>query len=359
MAEQDDTPPGAPIDRSDRPGHIGLVLLLAAVLVGAIIGLRFLGSDQAQPLILALLAFFAMAGVFFLFAAAIGVIQFAGEGARNDITKLLADSSGEGFAVIDDEGRIIYANDAYFALAGSNGGEVRTVERLFTGAPEVSEAIYRLAQATREQRTGAEEIRLSPSLNGLQEFGWYRVRVRPLPRPGGRNATLWTVADVTHERERQENVFQELQHAIDYLDHAPAGFLSIDPDGAIVYLNATLATWLDYDLAQVGSGGLTLSDVVPRNVVAMMTSFSGEPGDVRTETFDLDLRRRNGQFLPVRLYHRVAFGQDGRPGPSRTLVLNRSPGLDVDEGQRAAEVRFARFFNNTPVAIATINRAGR
>ena len=166
---------------------------------------------------------------------------------------------------------------------------------------------------------------------------------------------MWTVADVTHERERQENVFQELQHAIDYLDHAPAGFLSVDPDGAIVYLNATLATWLDYDLAQVGSGGLTLADVVPRNVVAMMTSFSGASGDVRTETFDLDLRRRNGQFLPVRLYHRVAFGQDGRPGPSRTLVLNRSPGLDVDEGQRAAEVRFARFFNNTPVAIATVN----
>jgi two-component system cell cycle sensor histidine kinase/response regulator CckA len=359
MAQLDETPAGAPIDRSDRPGHIGMVLLLAFVLVGAIIALRYFGSDQAQPLILGLLAFFAMAGVFFLFAAAIGVIQFAGQGARNDTTKVLADTAAEGLTVIDDEGRIIYANEAYLALAGSNGGEVRTVERLFTGAPEVSEAIYRLAQAAREHRTGAEEIRLSPSLNGLQEFGWYRVRVRPLPRPGGRRAALWTVADVTHERERQENVFQELQHAIDYLDHAPAGFLSIDPNGAIVYLNATLAAWLDYDLAQVGSGGLTLSDVVPRNVVAMMTSFSGEPGDVRTETFDLDLRRRNGQFLPVRLYHRVAFGQDGRPGPSRTLVLNRSPGLDVDEGQRAAEVRFARFFNNTPVAIATVNRAGR
>ncbi len=90
-----------------------------------------------------------------------------------------------------------------------------------------------------------------------------------------------------------------------------------------------------------------------------MTSFSGEPGSVRTETFDLDLRRRNGQFLPVRLYHRIAFGQDGSMGASRTLVLNRSPGLDVDEGQRAAEVRFARFFNNTPIAIATVNRQGR
>ena len=30
----------------------------------------------------------------------------------------------------------------------------------------------------------------------------------------------------------------------------------------------------------------------------------------------------------------------------------------MDEGQRAAEVRFARFFNNTPIAIATVNRAG-
>jgi two-component system cell cycle sensor histidine kinase/response regulator CckA len=359
MAHQGAQPKSSTIDRSDRPGHIGLVLLLASILVGAILSLRFLGSEQAQPLILALLAFFAMAGVFFLFAMAIGVIQFAGRTTRNDITKNMADTSGEGMVVIEDDGRIVYANETYLTLAGSHGGDVRAVERLFTGAPEVSEAIYRLAQAAREHRTGSEEIRLSPSLDGSHEFGWYRVRVRPLPRPNSRPATLWTIADVTHERERQENVFQELQHAIDYLDHAPAGFLSIDPNGSIIYLNATLASWLDYDLAQVGSGGLGLSDIVPRNVVAMMTSFSGESGSVRTETFDLDLRRRNGQFLPVRLYHRIAFGQDGRMGASRTLVLNRSPGVEVDEGQRAAEVRFARFFNNTPIAIATVNRAGR
>ncbi|MET0531134.1 MAG: cell cycle histidine kinase CckA [Microvirga sp.] len=359
MAHEGDMPKGSTIDHSDRPGHIGWVLLLAGIMVGAVLGLRFLGSDQAQLLLLGLLAFFAMAGVFFLFALAIGVIQFAGQVARNDITKLMSDTSGEGLAVIEDDGRIVYANQTYMSLAGSNGGDVRPVERLFMGAPEVSEAIYRLAQAAREHRTGTEEIRLSPSLDGAQEFGWYRVRVRPVPRPSHREATLWSIADITHERERQENVFQELQHAIDYLDHAPAGFLSIDPNGSIIYLNATLATWLDYDLAQVGSGGLNLADILPRNVVAMMTSFTGEPGSVRTENFDLDLRRRNGQFLPVRLYHRIAFGQDGRMGASRTLVLNRSPGVEVDEGQRAAEVRFVRFFNNTPIAIATVNRTGR
>lgn len=66
--------------------------------------------------------------------------------------------------------------------------------------------------------------------------------------------TVWSIADVTRDRERQENVFQELQYAIDYLDHAPAGFFSVDAAGDIVYLNATLASWLDHDLAQVGAG---------------------------------------------------------------------------------------------------------
>ncbi len=93
----------------------------------------------------------------------------------------------------------------------------------------------------------------------------------------GRSATrtrpataVWTVADVTRDRERQENVFQELQHAIDYLDHAPAGFFSVDGHGDIVYLNATLAGWLDYDLAQVGSGGLRLSDILPGDSAALL-----------------------------------------------------------------------------------------
>jgi two-component system cell cycle sensor histidine kinase/response regulator CckA len=52
-------------------------------------------------------------------------------------------------------------------------------------------------------------------------------------------------------------------------------------------------------------------------------------------------------------------GTDGTVGESRTLVLNRSPGEDISESLRAAEVRFARFFNNTPFAIAAVDKDGR
>ena len=61
--------------------------------------------------------------------------------------------------------------------------------------------------------------------------------------------------------------------------------------------------------------------------------------------------------MPVRLFHKVAFGADGEPGVSRTLVLNRARD-DGTDPQRAAEVRFMRFFQNTPMAIATVDKAG-
>ncbi|MEA2949311.1 MAG: two-component system, cell cycle sensor histidine kinase and response regulator CckA, partial [Alphaproteobacteria bacterium] len=153
-------------------------------------------------------------------------------------------------------------------------------------------------------------------------------------------------------------VFQELQHAIDYLDHAPAGFFSAEGNGNIVYLNATLASWLDHDLAQVGSGGLKLDDIVAGDGAALLTTMVAVPGDVKTEILDIDLKTRSGHTVPARLFHKVAFGADGAPGPSRTLVLNRARD-DGTDPQRAAEVRFMRFFQNTPMAIATVDKQGR
>jgi two-component system, cell cycle sensor histidine kinase and response regulator CckA len=169
---------------------------------------------------------------------------------------------------------------------------------------------------------------------------------------------VWTIADVTRDRDRQENVFQELQHAIDYLDHAPAGFFSFDSGGRVTYINATLAGWLEHDLAEVGSGGLQLADMVSGDGAALLTAVSGGPGDVKTEVFDLDLRTRAGKTVPVRLYHKVAFAADGTPGASRTLVLNRAREENAD-ALRAAEVRFVRFFHSSPMAITTVERSGK
>jgi len=348
--------PGS-LDRSQRSGSIGLVIVIAIALVGAAVGLLQVGRSNASLYILILLAVLGTVGVFSLFALAAGILRFAGQDSGNPVLRDLVDSAFEGILVTDTSGRVVYANAAYLALIGAaNAKEARPIERVFIGDPDVSEAVYRLLKAAREGRRLQEEVRVG----GLKDepARWLRLRVRP-GEGGGRNArtTIWTVADVTRDREKQENVFQELQHAIDYLDHAPAGFFSADADGNIVYLNATLASWLDQDLAEVGSGGLKLTDVVSGEGAALL-AIPPAPGDVKTEVLDLDFKTRSGLSVPVRLFHKVAFGADGVPGPSRTLVLNRARGEQQDP-QRAAEVRFMRFFNNTPMAIATVDRSGR
>jgi two-component system cell cycle sensor histidine kinase/response regulator CckA len=344
--------PNAPIDRSHATGSIGLVLLVALVLVGTAVFLLFIGRDQAEPYIVAVLAALAVIGVFALFAAASGIVEFAGRTGRNDLTRAVIDNSAEGISVADASGRVLYANRAYLDLTGADvPDDVRPLERLFTSDPDVSEAIYRLAQAAHDGKAQQEEIRLAGSADAPPR--WVRLRVRPLAKSGRlAKIAMWGISDISRERDRQENTFLELQHAIDFLDHAPSGFFSAEPSGKVVYLNATLAGWLGFDLAEVSPGGLKLTDLVPGPSAALLTGITPVPGEVKTEIFDVDFRKKSGEALPVRLLHKVAFAGDGTPGASRTLVLSRT--RESGDPLRDAEVRFARFFHNTPVAIATI-----
>jgi two-component system cell cycle sensor histidine kinase/response regulator CckA len=351
----------AAVDRtraSRNGGSIGLVLLIAIVLVGAAVALMLIGRTHAEPYILVLLSVLATVGVFLMFALAAGILRMSGRETASPLIKAVVDGANEGILVTDPRGRVVYANTAYLDLAAADPDDVRPVERVFIGDPGVSEAVYRLLKAAREGRRLQEEVRVGGHKAG-EPGRWLRMRVRPLG--GGKREqrlTVWSIADVTRELERHENVFQELQHAIDYLDHAPAGFFSAEGNGSIVYLNATLANWLDHDLAQVGSGGLRLDDIVAGEGAALLTTLAAAPGDVKTEVLDIDLKTRSGHTLPARLFHKVAFGADGVPGASRTLVLNRARD-DGTDPQRAAEVRFTRFFHNTPMAIAAVDQQSK
>src|SRR5450755_2505734 len=359
-ADTGNDPSGAPTtvhEPARRSGSIVLVLLVAGGIVAVAIALMTIGRAQAQPYILVLLALLAMVGLFNLFAFAAGIIRFADRSTDDPVIRRIADLAYDGLAVTDPGGHVVYFNAAYLALTGATGAQdVRPVERVFIGNPDVSEAVFRLLKAAREGKRQQEEVRIAGSDGALGR--WLRMRVRPLGA-SKREAkyAVWSIADITRDRERQEDVFQELQHAIEYLDHAPCGFFSVNTGGDIVYVNATLANWLDHDLAEIGSGGLKLTDIVSGDGAALLTSIVPVPGEVKTEVFDIDLRMRGGKTMPARLYHKLAFGADGVPGASRTLVISRARD-DRADPQRAAEVRFMRFFDHTPMAIATVDRAG-
>jgi two-component system cell cycle sensor histidine kinase/response regulator CckA len=339
-----------------QPGRLRFILAVCVFLAAVTASFAILPKTFAVLAAGALLALLAAIGVFALLALASGFLQLRKAPRRADVTRLICDENPEAILVTDPDGTVSYANKAYLHLSNvEDWRQLRSAPQLFQGAADETEAMYRLAQAARSGSVRLEEIRMG-GRGGKDDRGTcFKVSVRPLSFEGPQPVSLWTIADVSAERTRQENVFEVLQHAIDFLDQAPAGFFSCDRHGSVTYMNATLANWLNYDLAEVGTGGIDLPAILAQEQPSLLSPAAGAPGELRTVQLDLDLKRRGGQSFPARLFHRIAFGSDGTPGPSHTLVLKRPLGEAPAEISQAGEARYVRIFNSTPMAIAILD----
>ncbi|HHZ09183.1 MAG TPA: PAS domain-containing protein [Rhizobiales bacterium] len=351
------------VDQNMRPGAVTRLVVFVIVLTGAAFVFAVFREQLGDPFLLGMLGILAMIGVGFLFATAIGFMQIAPRSTADELSKAYVDSLAQGLVVTDTKGRVIYANRAYADMTGAtSAADVKTVESLLSDIPEAASTIAAVAAALRDGQAGDGEFRLSQAIRPGSNPGarWYRVHGRVFNVPGHRQPLLaWQIADISRERAEQERFFLDLQMAIDHLDHAPAGFFAADPEGRITYINATLAEWLGVDLASFSPGALTLGEIVAGDGMALVRSVKADPGSTRNAVIDLDLATVTGEALPVRFMHRVSASREGTPGPARTIVLNRTQGEDSSADLRASEVRFTRFFNSTPMAIAGVDAQGR
>lgn len=351
------------VDQNTRPGAVTRLIVFIVVLTGAAIVFGLFRERLGDPFLLGMLGVLAMIGVGFLFATAIGFVQIAPRSTGDELSKAFVDSMSQGLLVTDTKGRVVYANRAYADMTGAaSAADLKTVEGLLSDVPEASMTIYRLASGLRDGQPGDGEFRLAQSIKPGSDPGarWYRARARAFSMPGQRLPMLaWQLADISQERAEQERFFLDLQKAIDHLDHAPAGFFSADQEGRVTYINATLAEWLGIDLASFTPGAITLPEIIAGDGMALVRSVKADPGTTRNAVIDLDLTTMSGQALPVRFMHRVSASREGVNGPTRTIVLNRTQGEDASAELRASEVRFTRFFNSTPMAIAGVDANGR
>jgi two-component system cell cycle sensor histidine kinase/response regulator CckA len=351
------------VDQQTRPGVITRLIIFIVVLTGSAIIFGLFRERLGDTFLLGMLGVLAMIGVGYLFATAIGFVQIAPRSVTDELSKAYVDSVPQGLLVTDAKGRIVYANRAYADMTGAAAPTaVKSVEGLLSDMPEASGIVTRLVAGLRDGQPGDGEFRLSQAIKPGAEPGarWYKVAARTFSVPNQRQPLMaWQIADISRERAEQERFFLDLQKAIDHLDHAPAGFFAADQEGRITYINATLAEWLGIDLASFVPGATRLTDIVAGGGMALVRSVKADPGTTRNAVIDLDLTKVTGEVLPVRFMHRVSASRDGVGGPTRTIVLNRTEGEDASADLRAAEVRFTRFFNSTPMAIAGVDQQGR
>ncbi|MBL0371376.1 response regulator [Rhizobium sp. KVB221] len=353
------------VENSQRPGTVLRLVLLAVVLLATAAAFVWFRDQLENEIVLGILGVLAMAGIFFLVSAVIGFVEVMPQNRTDTVARAVLNSHPDGSLITDRKGRIVYANAAYGRLTGAEQVGPVSLEHLLSRNRESTEAVYRLTNGLMEGKSGYEEFRLPRPLgqsdNQGQPAWWYRLKARPLTieeEPGG-PFFIWQISDITAERGEQEKFFRELQNAIDYLDHAPAGFFSAGRKGEIFYVNATLADWLGIDLTKFEPGSMMIRDICAGEGLTRLETIHPEPGQKRTETLDLDFRKANGQSLPVRIVHRVSAAKDGAPGESRTIVLQRGREEQGAHDDSSAAMRFNRFFNNTPMAIASVDGSGR
>lgn len=348
--------------RKSRPTAVGKLIIFSFVAL-VIAGFLFLFRDLVnEGFLLALLGILAMIGVFFLFSMVIGFVEFGIARKRDDIGGAFLNSLSDGICITDEKNNIVYANKAYGDLTGATQAiDLQPLENVLSHHEDAANALYRLANNARQMKDCDEEFRLPAALNKQDEDRpyWYRGSVHAMRGPAGDTMKVWRLSNISSERDAQEQYFLELQKAIDHLDRAPVGFFSSDSDNRIQYINATLAEWLGIDLTSFNAGKLSIDDLVINEGARVLNHVRAEPGNVRTVTVDLDMAKGTGENLPVQLIHRVQTHSDGATGQSRTIVINRNDGDDASQDLRSAEVRFTRFFNSTPMAIAAVGRDGR
>ena len=352
-------------DRSEREGSIAMLVVLALGLAVAAVSLAMVSRQVAEPFVFAILGALAVVGVFCLFAGAAGILHFGERRGREDLARLFTDNLSDGMMIADENGSLIYANRAYGEMTGAKAGEApANIERAFAGDPQLTEVIFRLTRAAKQGRSWSEDVVLpgQPPAEG-EGTGLPRtlqISVRPQPSPTRFNRrrvlNIWQLKDMTAAAREGENAFEKLQMVVGYLDAAPAGFLSANREGRVGYMNATLAQWLDLELSDTAAGDFELSDILSQKAVARIAKAGRKSSPRQIQSFDVELKRRDGTELPVRIVHRLMTAPDGGSLLAHMLILERQEG--EEEGMGAAALRFAKFFESAPVAIATVDEDG-
>src|SRR6266852_63522 len=332
-------------------GDTLVILAAAGLAVGVLYFSHVISLAQIAPAATTIVALAAVIGVAAGGAARWAHAALAG---RVDILSQALDASPDAQLILGPDGGIAYANTAFHDLFPQSG----------------ESALARIAAALADAESAADFERLrSRAAAGMRAIaalplhdsrgraaGWFNIAVNPIAgRPG---YSFWNLQDITARHEMEEVIRDERNKLVDFIDDAPIGFYSVDGAGRFLFVNQTLAKWLDGTRAEIVGSGLRLHDFLaqpPPAETAPSDPFGGRSeGGPRGEVV---LKTRDGRTIYAWIGQSVVG--DGDELRTRSVVRDLTPEREWETALRLSRERFQRFFANAPVGIALIDRFGR
>ncbi|MEZ5773770.1 MAG: response regulator [Hyphomicrobiaceae bacterium] len=348
-----------------RDGLAGFIALIVVALAVAIAAVALLARDAGEPVVLLLLAALAAAGMFYLFATAIGLVRIGEAPAATSPVEAYLATGADGVQIRRADGRVIYANEALRGLLGPGFDPSLGIEDTDGLGPAASEALFRLSKAAAGGYEWEEEIE-RPSGEGRQSR-WLRISVTHLdiPEPGagrGVRHAAWRVEDRSPARRDEIAGDARPASAAALVDALPFGLAFLDPAGRLAGWNTALADLAGLGPAVPGDAPATarpaLADLVgPAAAATILATPLPRLSQRDGQPPGAELRLADGARLPVRL----VFRRDSDPSALGTIAfvpVEPRP-MPAETAPEPSEARLARYFDAAPVAIATIDRSGR
>ncbi|MFZ4071720.1 MAG: ATP-binding protein [Caulobacterales bacterium] len=254
------------------------------------------------------------------------------------------DAIGEPAMVSDRHGAVLAANAAYLDLAKScealiDGDRAPMVDHLFGADPALSAPMYRLARAAGAGERRAEHLPPA-NLKPGQPASRFEASVGPMP--AGR--VLWRLRPLQVDAGDGNAALAD-----QLIEEAPAGFMAVRADGAIVFMNAPLRVAIGLD----DVAGLKLRDLIAEDPQRLLRRDRRANSSARTAIM---LRTVDGRSLPAQALSAWPGG-DG-DGACRIVVL-----LDAADAAGAAAAPSAgrdaepieAFFRHAPYGAALLD----
>ncbi len=349
-------------DKSNRAiWRVVLPFLAAAVAVAIYHSLLESALPISEAALRASASVLTFLGLVWLFTVVFQPFFKASPDDERQFCDTLIDALGDPAVVLDEKGRAVYANAPFMKLA-SKAGVSRLVgfDVLYSGYTDFAEPIYQLGQAANEGVVAARDLRLQPGTSApfasADAAKWLRLSVAPMARNPRGGKTLWRLIDISGDRAHQEQAFSRLQFIISYLDQAPVGFFSALPSGKVDYVNATLASWLGFDLVDVQSGKLTLRELLGDEAAKVLGALAPVTSGQRVDRFRLPLRSKTGAVEIFSLMNRADFDGEGQPLPTRCMVMR---GTEEANAENVQSVDKVHFMSSIPIGYAELDAQGR
>ncbi len=357
------------------------VVVGAAAFIGGLLAVVL--RDGGGSAITAVLAAFAAVGVFTIITSSVRL--WRGDARRNDdLARTLLAATSDAVAIVEDGDQLIEVNGPYLRLCRSGEGQAPTPERFLSRIPNSHGPVSALLRAIADGTHGVQAFPFDPEPGGrrlvvavhpleglrrviwvlsLGEAGGRKLSGVPVPERPSRLAGVPAQSGVSAIDPDGASVLTSLWEA------APVGLLLLSADEGRIP-NGTFARWLGYDLADWGTAGMPFAEIVDGQSEAAVLKAIGK-GESGAAGMDVDFICKDGSTWPAHVW---IGGEAG--GESIVVVVPRMLTLPVVQlappslgagglggtatsGTAMSGGAEAAFFARSPLAMASVDRAGR